>query len=85
MKEITEYKNGKADPEEVEVTEEDISGNDEQEVQVTEVDLSEVTAELRVIEYKIDQNGQILTFSIALVAGLLVGLVFSIWFIRVWK
>ena len=50
MKDFSEYMGGKGIPQEIKNVA--ISGNDEEESTQTEMDFSEITAELRVIEYK---------------------------------
>lgn len=45
----------------------------------------DVVAMLQQVDYSINQNGQILTAIISILAGLLIGVIFTLWFSKVWK
>lgn len=48
-------------------------------------DYSEVIASIQQVDYSINQNAQILTACISILAGLLIGVIFTLWFSKVWK
>lgn len=55
-----------------------VSGNDTQ-------GNEDVVAMLQQIDYSINQNGQVLTVIISILAGLVIGVIFTVWFGKVWK
>ena len=56
-----------------------VSGND------APAQYEELIPYLQQIDYSVNQQGQILTVTISICAGLLVGIIFAIWFAKVWK
>lgn len=56
-----------------------VSGND------TPSDNTEVISTLRQIDYSVNQSTQALTVMISILCGLMIGVIFTLWFSKVWK